>query len=129
MKINDPNRPRCINYNCNYVCAVLSKRKDGNRDYRALCGGCHKARYNKKAHQKMLDRGVKPFLTGKCSNQNSRLGFCCPIDYEKAEWAIGFTEHDHIDGNSYNNVKENVQELCALCHREKGKRSGDYIKS
>jgi len=50
----------------------------------------------------------------------------CPIDYAKAPWAIGHTSCDHIDGDHSNNVPENCQELCDICHREKGKIEGDY---
>lgn len=33
---------------------------------------------------------------------------------------------DHIDGNRYNNVPENLQLLCANCHRYKTHKNKDY---
>ena len=74
------------------------------------------------------DKGVVSCRTGKCSNQDGRLGFSCPMDYEKAPHAIGITELDHIDGNRYNNTSDNIQELCNACHVHKGKLSGDLSK-
>ena len=44
--------------------------------------------------------------------------------YHKGE----FPEHkqlDHIDGNHYNNVPDNIQTLCKNCHSYKTKINGD----
>ena len=43
------------------------------------------------------------------------------MEYDKAPWAIGTPEIDHIDGDYYNNYPDNVDELCAICHKQKGK--------
>jgi hypothetical protein len=43
-------------------------------------------------------------------------------------WAKGMTEIDHKDGDPHNNVLENVEELCPMCHKLKGQRNGDYRK-
>jgi hypothetical protein len=34
---------------------------------------------------------------------------------------------DHINGNRYDNRDENLQTLCANCHRLKTRLSGDYL--
>ena len=50
-----------------------------------------------------------------CENIDSRLGFMCdalPILPE-------MLEVDHIDGNSKNNKRDNLQTLCANCHAYK----------
>lgn len=74
-------RPICLNYGCNrYV------HNSGAR-WRPFCARCHKAGYG----QATLAEGVKPFKTGRCSNQDGRLGFLCPMDYKKAPWAVGLS--------------------------------------
>jgi hypothetical protein len=109
-------RPTCINTGCSKPVASSGPR------WRPVCGHCHKAGYG--AGKFAL--GVTPFRTGYCSNSIGHLGFVCPINYTNATWCIGHTQIDHIDGNHLNNILENVQELCDICHKEKGKRSGDF---
>ena len=109
-------RPSCINYNCNKPVAHSGTR------YRPVCSHCHKAGYGATT----FAPDVVPFRTGRCSNSTGHLGFTCPVDYAKAEWCLGHTQIDHIDGDHLNNVPENCQELCDLCHKEKGKRNGDF---
>tara|TARA_B100000886_G_C20396130_1_gene480449 strand:- start:733 stop:1134 length:402 start_codon:yes stop_codon:yes gene_type:complete len=109
-------RPTCINHGCDYQVAHSGTR------WRPVCSRCHQAGYGKGTYRE----GVTPFRTGKCSNQKGHLGFTCPIDYEKSSWVIGHTQIDHVDGNHLNNITENCQELCDICHKEKGKRNGDF---
>ena len=109
-------RPSCINHGCNKPVTSSGAR------WRPLCSMCHKAGYGAVAFKK----GIIPFRTGKCSNGTGHLGFTCAIDYDKAEWCIGHTQIDHIDGNHLNNTVDNCQELCDICHKEKGKRNGDF---
>ena len=116
MKSNSNSRPICLNEGCgmNVTCS-------GSR-WRPFCSRCHKAGYG----AAVLKEGVVAFKTGKCSNQNGHLGFTCGIDYEKAPWAKGQTQIDHIDGNHLNNVPDNCDELCDMCHTYKGKLMGDF---
>ena len=109
-------RPSCVNYNCNKPVTHSGQR------YRPVCSRCHKAGYGATT----FAPGVVPFRTGRCSNSTGHLGFNCPVDYEKAKWCLGHTQIDHIDGDHLNNVPKNCQELCDLCHKEKGKRNGDF---
>jgi len=114
--------PTCLNHGCNSKCAYSNTRKNGEKRYRPVCWHCHRASYGKHPHKS----GVTPFRTGICSNQDGRLGFLCPVDYDKAPWAIGKTETDHKDGDPLNNVPSNAQELCKICHSEKGRINGDF---
>lgn len=116
MMIDQTNRPRCLNYGCNKFVAHCGSR------WRPFCSRCHKAGYGAVD----LAEGVTSFKTGKCSNQDGHLGFSCAIDYDKATWAIGQTQVDHMDGNHLNNTVENCDELCGMCHTHKGKLSGDF---
>lgn len=114
--------PRCINHGCNNPCHNGSSGK-GHQKPRSICSRCHLASYKGKPYAP----GVRPFRTGVCSNNKSNhLGFSCPMNYEKASWAIGQTQLDHIDGNCYNNTLENSQELCLACHAYKSKINKDY---
>ena len=126
-------RPFCCNKGCKNKTHATGNK---NRPYRPICGTCHtsysklnKAFWDKDLFKELFeDKGVVSCRTGKCSNQDGRLGFPCPMDYEKAPHAIGITELDHIDGNRYNNTSDNIQELCNACHVYKGKLSGDLSK-
>jgi len=114
--IDQTNRPECLNHGCNKLVTHSGSR------WRPFCGRCHRAGYGAAE----LAEGVTSFKTGKCSNQDGHLGFSCAIDYDKATWAIGQTQVDHIDGNHLNNTVENCDELCDMCHTHKGKLSGDF---
>jgi hypothetical protein len=109
-------RPLCINHGCNKPAAHSGVR------WRPVCSRCHQAGYGKGSYAD----GVTPFRIGKCSNQDGNLGFPCAINYEVATWAIGWTDIDHTDSNHLNNTIHNVQELCPMCHKEKGRRAGDF---
>lgn len=111
-------RTTCLNHGCDNLTQHSGVR------YRPFCHRCHRANHGGAA----LREGVTPFKTGKCSNQDNHLGFACAMDYKKAPWAVGLTHVDHIDGNHLNNNPDNCEELCALCHTQKGKMSGDYRK-
>ena len=115
-------RPVCINHGCTKPVTFSHTDTDGNKRWRVHCSHCQKASYGAQAHAP----GVTPFKTGRCSNNDSHLGFACAIDYDRAPWAIGMTEVDHIDGDSTNHNHNNLDELCPMCHKLKGQRAGDY---
>jgi hypothetical protein len=120
-----PPRPTCVNPGCEKPSVPMKGRvgEDGVR-YRVFCGNCHKNSYS----DFPLDEGVKRFKTGRCSNTDGHLGFPCCVDWDKSETA-GLkisTEIDHKNGNPNDNRKRNLQELCSICHKEKGKRNGDF---
>lgn len=118
-----PKRPKCINHGCNEpVVTVSGKITDPNPRWRPYCSNCQHANYGGRKYKP----GVTPFKTGKCSNHDSHLGFKCPIDYKKNPEFIGMIEMDHKNGDHTDNRKSNLDELCPMCHKKKGKLVGDY---
>jgi hypothetical protein len=120
------NRPTCINPGCEKDAMVSRIDLDGRVRWRVHCSHCQAASYGKWPHR----AGVTPFKTGKCGNTDGHLGFECMIKWTKVpKWAKGMTEIDHKDGNPNNNVLENVEELCPICHKLKGQLNGDYSRA
>jgi 5-methylcytosine-specific restriction endonuclease McrA len=73
--------------------------------------------------------GVLPYKANRCDNEDGKiLGMPCPVqDWNTLrEIGIPLTDLDHKDGNHHNNVPDNVQELCPICHRIKGKQNNDH---
>jgi len=121
MSKADKMRPICSNDGCNKGCHNMVGNDKMPR-YRAVCGSCHAADMGNKAY----GVGVIPIKTGICSNIDGHLGWVCPVNWDLVpKWASGMTDIDHIDGNRYNNNPGNHAELCPMCHRPKGQRSGD----
>ena len=69
--------------------------------------------------------GVTPHKKKYCENIDERLGFKCVADITDS----CMLEMDHIDGERWNNVPENVQTLCRNCHAYKTKYNGDTINT
>ena len=63
--------------------------------------------------------------TGPLKDKNGNP-FFCPINWKKYKILVtGVFEIDHINGNHWDNSKDNVQSLCKLCHETKSILSGD----
>ena len=93
------NRKLC---GCGNLVEIKGKDSNGNRTYRSNCTTCKKqGRRTKKDH---------------CE----RCGFIAedPIQLDV----------DHIDADRSNNSTDNLQTLCANCHRLKTKIHNDWIK-
>lgn len=87
-------------------------RQNRTQGYRKDCGPCHRKRYGMslKQYQKPYRRNIKP-----------RCEFCGFIPIHPCQLDI-----DHIDGNHHNNNVDNLQTLCANCHRLKTHLNKDY---
>ena len=116
--------PVCINIGCGKPVTFSSTDQNGYKRWRIHCSHCQAASWGKHEHR----YGVVPYKTGRCSNSDANLGFPCVVNWDQAAQA-GLkisTEVDHKNGNSTDNDPCNLQELCSICHREKGKRARDY---
>lgn len=122
--MRDSKRPTCCNHGCDKPCSVsIGRITDDFPKWRPVCGHCQGASYGKHPYA----AGVTPFVTGFCSNSDGHLGWECWTDFNKMPDDFkGRTQIDHVDGDSTNNVVENLQELCPSCHAYKGQRQGDY---
>ena len=117
--------PTCANWGCNQPVCWSRGKKLGNKRLRAVCNNCHKASYG----ASQLMPGVTAFKKNFCSNHDAHLGFVCSVNEDLLpSWARGYTEIDHKDGDPYNNHRENLDELCMICHKLKSIQKGDYRK-
>ena len=112
----DPNRPICVNIGCDRKVHLQSRSSTGRPVYRPVCAACHKAKLN-------LREGVTAVKKDYCENGDGRLGFECTATI------IGSyqLDMDHIDGNHYHNVPENIQTICKNCHAVKSREHKDHL--
>jgi hypothetical protein len=103
-------RPICINHNCNNLVTPNTYKKNGSISYRPICHTCHVGN-----DYSLAKKGITMFRKPFCDNTDGRLGFKCKAKIIN----ICQIQIDHIDGNRYNNVPENCQNLCANCHSVK----------
>lgn len=94
------NRKLC---SCGNLVASKGKDRNGNKIYRSSCITCHRKGKRAKGY--------------KCQR-------CHFIPEDLIQLDI-----DHIDGNRQNNLPENLQTLCANCHRLKTKLNNDWVKN
>ena len=129
----DLDRPECVNINCTGKVHNMGYDDNGKPHYRSVCGRCHYANIGYKNFK--YKQGVIPIKKDYCENYlDKRLGIKCPTKHDKTK--INMAQEtgvlpsrdlhlDHIDGDHYHNVAENVQTLCSACHTYKTKKYGD----
>lgn len=89
------------------------KKKSKNRGYHPLCSACEIQLYQKTIPASKKHRRNLKLLCSKCGFTSE---YTCQFDI------------DHIDGNHNNNKTDNLQELCANCHRLKTYLNKDTAK-
>ncbi len=91
------------------LCSCGNKLTSKGRDHRGI------KRYRRMCHQCR----TKKYAIHK-KNYCEICGFI-------PKW-LGQLDVDHIDGNNQNNDQENLQTLCANCHRLKTYENKDFMK-
>lgn len=110
--------PKCVNAGCDNDVIVRDWKYYSFKHY---CSDC----------TNRLKKGLPPrdgvsfSKKNYCENIDSRLGFKCPVD-PSFPFPPSVLHGDHIDGNHENNVPDNIQTLCPICHHIKGHQSGDF---
>lgn len=115
------NRPECCNRGCHSIVIKTNTTKTGIDILRPLCSRCYNAGRGKGTYAV----GVTPIKKDYCENADGRLGHICTTTI----LGTYMNDLDHIDGDHYNNTEENIQTLCACCHRHKSKVSKDLDRT
>ncbi len=102
-------RPKCA---CGNLCKKNSfSKKDGRQLFNTYCRSCAKTKHGARERINKIVKGCS------CDHCGFIAVNSCQLDI------------DHIDGNSKNNRKENLQTLCANCHRLKTFNNKDWNPS
>jgi len=112
MKLSQEDRPKCVTEGCKASAKKGGTSSKGFQLYKKLCSLCEDKKYNIKRKSKWKpEYGDRKYNGYKKNTKCESCGFVakhrCQLDV------------DHIDGNSFNNTLENLQTLCANCHRLK----------
>ena len=95
-------RKLCKNEGCDKPVATSGYSKTGKRAYKAICGSCR-------------SRPYRIFIKESCE-------LCGFVPVNRCQLDV-----DHKDGNHKNNDLNNLQTLCANCHRLKTFLNGDTL--
>lgn len=109
--------PTCINEGCDNSVQV---REWKYWSFKSECSACASAR------KKGITRpGVTQHKKSYCENHDGHLGWTCPVPKDSWNGFENSLDLDHLDGNHYNNVPDNVNTYCKLCHGRKSIINGD----
>ena len=115
--------PTCVNIGCTRTVMVRDWK---NWSIKSECGTCNKARLTGVMGKAMA--GITIHKKQYCENVDGRLGWTCPVSM--AVWMTGMwsgtLDLEHKDGDHYNNVPENVDTNCKMCHHKKSELAGDF---
>jgi hypothetical protein len=135
-------RPCCTHSGCKESGQLTGNyRKDGSPMFRKLCAKHHNKKTAKKYGLKNIAEvmatkagfnSVADYVNSKhryrkhrkdyCENRDGRFGFKCRYKIRHSAQL----EVDHINGNSDDDRKENLQTLCNNCHAFKTHANKDY---
>jgi hypothetical protein len=115
--------PSCVNSNCIRPVMVRDWK---NWSIKSECGTCYKARVSGFVGSAMA--GITIHKKEFCENVDGRLGWKCPVPSEawKNLDMLNALDLEHLDGDHFNNVCENVDTICKLCHGKKSVMNNDF---
>lgn len=104
-------------------CGIRPQTREAPNRYRPLCRKCVRERHLENGNVKLAKtKGPKPekalrkkHLKDSCEKCGFKAVHRCQLDI------------DHKDGNNANDAPENLQTLCANCHRLKTFRESDWL--
>jgi len=98
------------------VCNKNPQKPKANEKFRPICSSCDKKLYDKNRNLR-TELYKRPYIKHKklvCESCSFIPVHSCQLDV------------DHIDGNHKNNSLDNLQTLCANCHRLKTYQGKDW---
>lgn len=115
--------PTCVNPGCSRPVMVRDWK---NWSIKSECATCYKARTTGFFGPAM--DGITIHKKEFCENIDGRLGWTCPVPSEswKALDMLNALDLEHLDGDHFNNVPENVDTICKLCHGKKSVENNDF---
>ena len=113
--------PICVNQGCENNVIVRDWKY---YSFKHVCSNC-KSREQKGLPMRM---GVVSYKKRYCENRDGRLGFKCPVRSD-FKFPNNVLHGDHIDGDHENNIANNLQTLCSICHHIKGLKTGDFVSA
>lgn len=110
------------------ICLLKPQKKVGGKDkYMAICRKCDNEKYRSEEGKQKDKNRIKERSKQTRRPYREHVKSCCEF--------CGFIpvhicqlDVDHIDGNHDNNSVDNLQTLCANCHRLKTHLNNDSIK-
>lgn len=124
--------PKHIRELCVRCNTFLQKRVAGKEVYRALCTNCDTEIYEKKKNKPIRDwlileptqKEQEVSIKRDKSYKKHKKLFCESCNFIPVDSCQ--LDVDHIDGDCTNNELDNLQTLCANCHRLKTKEQKDW---
>lgn len=112
------NLPKCVNPGCDKYVVVRDWK---NWSIKSECSRCANCRIKNLPFPEGITQHKKTY----CEN-DGHLDFECPIKEGQDLTLFGSAlDLDHIDGDHFNNVPENVKTYCKMCHNRKSIEAGD----
>lgn len=129
LSYSELSHPKCKTVGCtNHKTVINWHWTSGAPIYRPVCGICHVARiatkngFEKYSHFTNSKHPYRKHRKTYCENQDGRLGYKCRFKIR----IDAQLETDHINGDPTDNRPQNLQTLCANCHKYKTHASKDY---
>jgi 5-methylcytosine-specific restriction endonuclease McrA len=121
-------RKICQTVDCKNLAKPNGYKKNGDRKYYKWCSSCCKKRY-KDSYKLPKEKEALAHVLKKQREYGGyiKLPYCEICGFKPDHYCQ--LDVDHKDGNHRNNDQDNLQTLCANCHRLKTWKNKDAIKT